>query len=299
MIDGHVVIVPTDTTADINRTEAYDVLTMRKGVVSTWYNTTVDVDVYNQNTGNIETINISKENVCIIENPLYSVMNEYNSTLQRLIKKLSLLDDTDERMYSGKLDLIIQLPYLIKTDVKKQQADERRLEIERQLSESAHGIAYTDGTEKITQLNRPIENNLMTQVTYLIENLYSQMGITKEVLNGTASENVMNNYYNRTVDPIIEAICNEISRKFLSITAQTQNQRVLYFRNIFKTMSSSSIASMADIFTRNEILTSNEIRQIIGFKPSNDPNADRLINSNINKIDDFYQETSTKEYTNE
>lgn len=284
MIDeGHVVIVPVDTTLDPNDSSSFDVLTMRTGKVVKWYPTAVKVSVYNDRIGKREEITINKSAVAIIENPLYAVMNQPNSTLQRLMRKLSLLDTVDEQTSSGKLDLIIQLPYVIKSEARKQQANERRSEIERQLASSKYGIAYTDGTEKITQLNRPVENNLMKQIEYLTSMLYSQLGMTQSILDGTADEQAMLNYNTRTIEPFISAIVDEMKRKFLSKTARTQKQTIMFFRDPFKLVPVNNMAEIADKFTRNEILTSNEIRQIIGIKPSNDPKADQLVNSNISQ----------------
>lgn len=282
---GVVALVPVDTisTVESNTIVSNDIITMRTGKIVTWYPDSVKVRVYNDRKGVKEEVVVKKSKVAIIENPLYSVMNEPNSTLQRLIKKLVMLDSIDEQSSSGQLDLIIQLPYSIKSELRKQQANERRDEIERQLRGSKYGIAYTDGTEKITQLNRPAENNMMKQIEYLTSMLYGQLGISQSVLDGTADENTMNNYYSRTIEPIISAIVEEIDRKFISKTARTQNQKILFFRDPFKLVPVSQIAEIADKFTRNEILTSNEIRSIVGRKPSDDPKADKLINSNISQ----------------
>lgn len=279
--EGCVAIVPVDTTEDPFKTNSYDILTMRTGKIVAWYPTKVRILVYNDRTGKKEEITMNKRDVAIIENPFYAVMNEPNSTYQRLTRKLKLLDVIDEQTSSGKLDLIIQLPYVIKTDARRKQADDRRKDIESQLSGSKYGIAYTDGTEKITQLNRPVENNLMKQIEFLTSMLYSQLGTTQSVMDGTADEQTMLNHNNRTIGPIAESISVEMNRKFLSVTARTQKQKILYFRDPFKLVPINNIAEIADKFTRNEILTSNEIRQIIGRKPSNDPKADQLVNSNI------------------
>ena len=279
--EGCVAIVPVDTTLDPNKTNSYDILTMRTGKILEWYPQHVKVRVYNEKTGKKEDITVPKSTVGIIENPLYSIINEPNSTMQRLIRKLSLLDITDEQTASGKLDLIIQLPYVIKTEARRQQAENRRKDIEMQLASSKYGIAYTDGTERITQLNRSVENNLLKQIESLTSTLYSQLGITQAILDGTADEKTMLNYNNRTIEPIVSAIVDEMKRKFLTKTARSQKQTILFFRDPFKLVPVNDIAEIADKFTRNEITTSNEIRQIIGLKPSDDPKADQLINSNI------------------
>ena len=279
--EGCVAIVPTDTTMNPKVTDSYDIETMRVGKIIQWRPQHVQVRLYNEQTGKKEEIWLPKKMVAIVENPLYAVMNEPNSTMQRLIHKLGLLDITDEQTASGKLDLIIQLPYVIKTDARRQQAENRRKDIEMQLAGSKYGIAYTDGTEKITQLNRSLENNLMKQVEYLTNQLYSQLGITQTILDGTADEKTMLNYYSRTIEPIVSAIADEMKRKFLTKTARTQNQSIEFFRNPFKLVPVNDIAEIADKFTRNEIMTSNEIRQIVGMKPSDDPKADELRNSNI------------------
>lgn len=278
--EGCVAIVPIDTTRNPDK-GTYDILTMRVGKITQWYPTQVKVNVYNDRTGNKEDIIVNKNEVAIIENPLFAVMNEPNSTLQRLMRKLVLLDSVDEQSSSGKLDLIIQLPYTIKSELRKEQAEKRRQDIENQLMGSRYGIAYADSTEKITQLNRPLENNLMKQIEYLTSMLYSQLGITQEILDGTANEQTMLNYYSRTIEPIISAITEEMTRKFLSKTAITQHKKITYFRDPFKLVPLNNIADIADKFTRNEILTSNEIRQIVGIKPSDDPKANMLQNSNI------------------
>lgn len=279
--EGCVAIVPTDTTLDPRITKSYDILSMRTGKILEWYPDKVKVRVYNDRTGRREDIVLPKSTVGIVENPLYAVINEPNSTMQRLIRKLALLDVTDEQTASGKLDLIIQLPYVIKTEARRQQAEDRRKDIEMQLAGSKYGIAYTDGTEKITQLNRSVENNLMKQIEYLTNLLFSQLGITQTILDGTADDKTMLNYYSRTIEPIVSAIVDEMKRKFLSKTARSQKQSIMFFRDPFKLVPVNDIAEIADKFTRNEIMTSNEIRQIVGMRPSDDPKADQLINSNI------------------
>ena len=292
--EGCVAIIPIDTTTSPVNSNTYDILSMRTGKILQWYPNHVQVRVYNEKTGNKEDIILPKSSVGIIENPLYAVINEPNSTMQRLIRKLSLLDAVDEQSGSGKLDLIIQLPYTIKTEARRKQAEMRRKEIEMQLTGSKYGIAYTDGTEHITQLNRPIENNLMKQIEYLTSMLYSQLGITQSILDGTADEKTMLNYYSRTIEPIISAIVDEMKRKFLTKTARSQGQSFLFFRDPFKLVPINDIANVADTFTRNEILSSNEIRQLIGIKPSSDPKADMLRNSNLNQADqEIVQEEET------
>ena len=283
--EGKVAIVPIDTTIDPTNSGAYDINSMRTAKIIEWYPAHVKVYVYNERTAKKEELILPKRMVSIIENPLYAVINEPNSTMQRLIRKLNLLDYIDEQSGSGKLDLIIQLPYLIKTEQRRQQAEQRRKDIESQLAGSKYGIAYTDGTEKVTQLNRPVENNLMKQIEYLTSMLYSQLGITQTILDGTADDKTMLNYYSRTIEPIASAIIDEMKRKFLTKTARSQGQTILFFRDPFKLVPINDIAEIADKFTRNEILTSNEIRQIVGFKPSDDPKADELVNSNINQAD--------------
>ena len=282
--EGCIAIVPVDTTSD-PKTGSYDIETMRTGKILEWYPSHVKVRVYNERTGNKEEIVVPKSATVIVENPLYAVINEPNSTMQRLIRKLNLLDAIDEQSGSGKLDLIIQLPYVIKTEARRQQADQRRKDIETQLSGSKYGIAYTDGTERITQLNRPVENNLMKQIEFLTSMLYSQLGITQSIMDGTADEKTMLNYYDRTIEPIVSAITDEMKRKFLTKTARTQKQSIEFFRNVFKLVPVGDLAEIADKFTRNEIMTSNEIRQIVGMKPSSDPKADMLVNSNLNQPD--------------
>lgn len=279
--EGCVAIVPVDTDKNPDVTDSYDILSMRTGKIIEWYPSKVKVRVYNERTGKKEDIIVPKKTVGIIENPLYAVINEPSSTMQRLVRKLNLLDAIDEQSGSGKLDLIIQLPYIIKSEARRQQAETRRRDIESQLSGSKYGIAYTDGTERITQLNRPVENNLMKQIEYLTSTLYGQLGITQSIMDGTADEKTMLNYNSRTIEPIVSAIVDELKRKFLTKTARSQKQSILFFRDPFKLVPVNDIAEIADKFTRNEILTSNEIRQIIGMKPSEDPKADELVNSNI------------------
>ena len=280
--EGVVAVVPIDTTFNPSISSSYDIETMRTGKITQWYPDHVKVEVYNDRTGLKEELVFAKKDIAIIENPLYEVTNAPNSTLQRLILKLNILDAIDKQSGSGKLDLIIQLPYVIKSDARKEQAEKRRADIENQLANSKFGIAYTDGTEKITQLNRSVENNLMTQIQYLTSMLYSQLGITEEVLNGSADEKTMLNYMNRTIEPIMSAIVDEMKRKFLTKTARSQNQTIEYFDNPFKLIPVTNLADIADKFTRNEIMSSNEIRQIIGMKPVNDPRADELRNKNLN-----------------
>lgn len=283
MDEGCVAIVPVDTTLNPEVTGSYDIVTMRVGQVLSWYPQHVKVRVYNDRRGEKEDILVPKSVVGIVENPLYAVMNEPNSTLQRLIRKLNLLDAVDEQAGSGKLDLIIQLPYVIKTEARRAQAEKRRKDIEEQLSGSKYGIAYTDGTEHIVQLNRAVENNLMTQIEYLTSMLYSQLGITKGVMDGSADEQTMLNYYNRTIEPILSAIVDEMKRKFLTKTARSQLQSISFFRDPFKLVPAAVLAEIADKLTRNEIMSSNEIRQIIGLKPSKDPKADELRNKNLSE----------------
>lgn len=285
MDEGCVAIVPVETTTNPTITGSFDITNLRTAKILEWYPAHVRVELYNEKTGRKEELTLPKKMVAIIENPLYAVMNERNSTLQRLIHKLNLLDVIDEQSGSGKLDLIIQLPYVIKTQARKDQAEQRRKDIEMQLAGSKYGIAYTDGTEKITQLNRPVENNLMKQIEYLTNTLYGQLGLTPEILNGSADEKTMLNYYNRTIEPIISAICDEMKRKFLTKTARTQGQSIVYFRNPFKLVPVAELAEISDKLTRNEIASSNEIRQIIGWKPSKEPGADELRNKNLNQSD--------------
>lgn len=291
--EGCVALVPVETTLDPKSSNSYQIDSMRTGKITEWYPDMVRVRLYNDRTGEKEEILLPKNQVAIIENPLYAVVNEYNSTMQRLIRKLSLLDVTDEQTASGKLDLIIQLPYVIKTETRREQAERRRKDIIDQLAGSQYGIAYTDGTEKITQLNRSLENNLLKQVEYLTNMVYSQLGITQSVLDGTADEKTMLNYMNRTVEPIISAIVDELKRKFLTKTARSQLQSIVYFRDPFRLVPVNDIAEIADKFTRNEIMTSNEIRQIVGMQPSKDPKADKLVNSNISQAKQDMSQTSS------
>lgn len=291
--EGCVAVVPIDT--NINpETGSFDILSMRTGKIKEWYPEHVKVELYNERTGKREELKIPKKTAAIIENPLYAVMNEPNSTLQRLIRKLNLLDMIDENNSSGKLDLIIQLPYVIKSEARKQQAEKRRKDIEMQLTGSKYGIAYTDGTERITQLNRAVENKLMSQIEYLTSMLYGQLGMAEEIFKGTADEQVMLNYHNRTVEPILSAIVDEMKRKFLTKTARTQGQSILFFKDPFKLVQINNIAEIADKFTRNEIMTSNEIRQVIGMVPSSDPKADELRNSNLNPTE--YEKAEGSDY---
>ena len=291
--EGCVALVPVETTIDPKSSNSYQIDSMRTGKITEWYPDTVRVRLYNDRTGEKEEILLPKNQVAIIENPLYAVVNEYNSTMQRLIRKLSLLDVTDEQTASGKLDLIIQLPYVIKTEARREQVERRRKDIINQLAGSQYGIAYTDGTEKITQLNHSLENNLLKQVEYLTNMVYSQLGITQSVLDGTADEKTMLNYMNRTVEPIISAIVDELKRKFLTKTARSQLQSIVYFRDPFRLVPVNDIAEIADKFTRNEIMTSNEIRQIVGMQPSKDPKADKLVNSNISQAKQDMSQTSS------
>lgn len=283
--EGCVAVVPVDTTIDPTNSNAYDIETLRVGSIKAWYPERVLVYLYNQEVGKREEIMLPKKMVSIIENPLYAVLNEPNSTYQRLIRKLNLLDRIDEQVGSGKLDMIIQLPYIINTETRRKQAEIRRKEIENQLADSKYGIAYTGTTEKIQQLNRPLENNLLDQIHDLTGQLFNQIGFTEEVFNGTADEKTMLNYYNRTIEPIMSAIADEMKRKFLSKTARTQGQSIMFFRDPFRLVPIDNIADIADKFTRNAILSSNELRQIVGFKPSDDPDADVLRNKNLNESD--------------
>lgn len=288
--EGCVAIIPVDTTINPNISNSYEINTVRTAKIIEWYPAHVKVNVYNDRTGRKEDLTLPKKTVAIIENPLYAVINEPNSTMQRLIRKLNLLDVIDEQSGSGKLDLIIQLPYVIKTEARREQAEKRRKDIEMQLAGSKYGIAYTDGTERITQLNRSVDNNLMKQIEYLTNMLYSQLGITQAILDGSADDKTMLNYYNRTIEPIVSSIVDEIQRKFLTKTAISQKQAIAYFRDPFRLVPVNEIAEIADKFTRNEIMTSNEIRQIVGMKPSKDPNADELRNKNLSQSNEMLKE---------
>lgn len=283
---GVIAIVPVRATSDPELSESYDVEQLRVGEITDWYPNAVRISVYNESTGKREEIVMLKKAVAIVENPFYSVMNESNSLAQRLIRKLNLLDAVDEQSCSGKLDLIIQLPYATKTELKKQQAERRREELERQLAGSKYGVAYADGTEKIVQLNRSVENNLLSTVEYLTSMLYSQLGMTQGILDGSADEQTLLNYHSRLIEPIVSAIADEIKRKFLSKTARSQNQSIMFFRDPFKLVPVSQIAEIGDKMTRNEIMTSNEIRQVIGLQPSSDPGADELRNKNLSQSKD-------------
>ena len=298
--EGCVAIVPVETSLDPTTTGSYEIYSMRTGKILEWYPKHVKVRVYNEQTGRREDVMVQKSTVAIVENPLFAVINEPNSTMQRLVKKLNLLDAVDEQSGAGKLDMIIQLPYVIKTPARKEQAESRRKDIEEQLAGSKYGIAYTDATEKIVQLNRSLDNNLMKQIEYLTNMLYSQLGISQSILDGTADEQTLLNYNSRTIEPIVSAIVDEMKRKFLTKTARSQSQTISFFRDPFKLIPIGNIADIADKFTRNEILTSNEVRQIIGMKPSDDPKADKLVNSNLNQPEEVVEETpltdSTQEY---
>lgn len=302
--EGCAAVVPIDTDVSPRNTDSYKIYSMRVGTVTQWYPDSVRVRLYDDRKGIKEEIVVPKRMCAIIENPFYSVMNEPNSTLKRLTRKLSLLDATDEQTASGKLDMIIQLPYLVKGETRKRQANERRKELEDQMASSKYGIAYIDGTERITQLNRSLENNLMTQIEYLTSTLYSQLGITKNVLEGTASDEEMTNYYDRTIEPIVSAICDELNTKFLTKTARSQRQAVIYFRDPFRLIPVTKIAEMADSLTRNEIVTSNEFRQLIGMKAVEDPRADELRNKNMPiqdeiPVEEEYEENPDEEYYEE
>ena len=284
--EGCIAIVPIETSLNPKNTSSYDILSMRTGKILEWSPDKIKVRLYNDKTGKREDVWVPKRIAAIVENPLYAVVNERNSTMQRLIRKLNLLDAVDEQSSSGKLDLIVQLPYIVKTPARKEQADRRRKEVEEQLTGSKYGIAYIDGTERVTQLNRPVENNLMKQIEYLTSMLYSQLGITQAVLDGTADEKTMLNYYNRTIGHLVSTVVDEMKRKFISKTARTQRQSIAYFRDPFSLVPVNDLAEIADKFTRNEIMSKNEIRQVIGMKPSDDPKADMLINSNLNHPDE-------------
>ena len=297
--EGAVAVVPVETTINPTTSGAYDILSMRTGKIIQWYPAHVEVELYNERDGKRQTIKLPKSMVAIIENPFYSIMNEPNSTLQRLIRKLNLLDAVDEQSGSGKLDLIIQLPYVIKSEARRIQAENRRKDIEMQLAGSKYGIAYTDGAERVTQLNRSVDNNLMKQVEYLTSMLYSQLGMTEEILKGTADEKTSLNYINNTIEPIVSAICNEYKRKFLTKTARTQMQSIVFFREPFKLVPVDKLAEIADKFTRNAILTSNEFRQIVGFKPSDDPDADVLRNKNLNQSNQQIKEINGLDASND
>lgn len=281
--EGSVAIVPVETDISPSKTESYKIISMRTGKIIEWYPNHVKVRLYDERDGEKKDIKLEKKSVAIIENPLYAVINEHNSTMQRLMRKLALLDSMDERMSTGKLDMIIQLPYVIKSETRRKEAERRRKELEEQMSGSTYGIGYIDGTERIVQLNRSLDNNLVKQVEQLTSQLYSQLGITQAILDSSASEEEMLNYYSRTIEPIISAIVDEMKRKFLTKTARTQNQTIKFFRDPFRLVPLSKLAEIAGTFTQNEIITANEVRQIIGMKPSDDPKADQLVNSNINQ----------------
>lgn len=304
--EGCIAIVPTDTNIDPATSDSYKINELRVGKIIQWFPKHIRVELYNENTANKEELTLLKKTVAIVENPLYAIMNEPNSLLKRLIHKMNLLDEIDDRSSSGKLDLIIQLPYVVKSQARMDQAERRRKEIEAQLTGSKYGIAYTDGTEKITQLNRPVENNLLNQIEYLTNQLYGQLGLTPEILNGTADEKTMLNYYSRTIEPILAAITDEMKRKFLTKTARTEGQSIIFLRDPFKLVPVSSIADIADKFTRNAILSSNEIRGIIGFKPVDNQQANELSNKNLNAptegpappvADDETIQNDSEEYT--
>lgn len=296
---GVIAIVPVDTSTDPTKSNSFDIHSLRVGEILEWYPRHVKVRVYNDRNGKKEELILPKASIGIVENPLASIMNAPNSMLKRLIRKLHLLDAIDEQSGSGKLDIIIQLPYTIRSESRKQQAEERRKNIEYQLRDSKYGIAYADATERITQLNRPAENNLLNQITYLTNNLYSQLGLSEEVLNGTADEQTMLNYYTRTVEPIVEAIGQEMNTKFLTKTARSQRQKIMFHRDPFKLVPVNQIAEIADKFTRNEILTSNEIRGMIGYKPVKDEKADQLINSNLSQAKEEGPPTKTEDISEE
>lgn len=297
--EGAIAIVPTETSDNPKFTDSYDIYSMRVGKIVTWYPKHVKLEVYNERIGRKEEIVLPKSVVTIVYNPLYPVVNEHNSMMQRLVRKLALLDQIDEQSGAGKLDMIIQLPYIIKTEARRQQVEERRRQIETQLKDSQYGIAYTDGTERITQLNRPLENNLLKQIEYLTSMLYGQLGMTQSVMDGTADEKTMLNYNNRTIEPILTAIVEGMIRTWLTKTARTQGQSIMFFRDPFRLVPVSEIAKIADTFTRNEIMTSNEIRQVIGLKPSLDPKADMLVNSNMPQQDAMMEGNLPPEYYEE
>lgn len=297
--EGVVAAVPIDTTVNPRLSGSFDVKTMRVGRITEWFPKHVRVKIYNERTGQKEELVLPKSVVAIIQNPLYNVMNEPNSTLKRLIHKLNLLDSMDEQVSSGKLDLIVHLPFMTKTPMRKQEAENRRIELERQLASSKYGVAYTDASEKITQLNRPVENNLMSQIEYLTSMLYSQLGMTKEVFEGTADEKTMLNYFSRTIEPIVSAIADEFNRKFLTKTARSQNQKIVFFRDLFKLAPVNSIVELGSQFAMNEIMTPNEVRQMIGFKPALDPGADELRNRNINASPGPGMNAHSNEYQDE
>lgn len=301
--EGCVAIVPVDTTMDPVHGNVYDIQSMRTAKIINWYPRAVRVRIYNDHTGQFEELDLPKKTVAIVENPFYAIMNEQNSTAHRLKRKLSILDFIDDRSGSDKLDLIIQLPYTIRSETKKAQARERRKELTEQLASSEYGVAYIDSTEHVTQLNRSIENNLLKQVEYFTNLLFSQLGMTMEILNGTADENTMNNYYNRIIEPILAAVVDEMNRKFLTKTARTQGHAIKYFRDPFKLVSTTNLAELADKFTRNCIMTSNEFRQVIGLRPVDDPKADMLTNNNISasnaELDQMYNTDSADEETEE
>lgn len=297
--EGCIAVLPVDTDKNPYNTDSYKIYSLRVAKIVEWYPRNIKLEAYNENTGKREQIIMNKKDVAIIENPFYAIMNEPNSVLRRLIRKLNLLDAVDEQSSAGKLDLIIQLPYTIRNDKRKAEAEERRANIEKQLAGSKYGIAYADATEHITQLNRPLENNLLNQITYLTNMLYSQLGISETILNGTADEQTMLNYYNTTIEPILSAITDEFKRKFLTKTARSQKQSIMFFKDPFKLVPVNNIADIADKFTRNEILSSNEIRGIIGFRPSDDPKANELINSNLNQSNEEEQEAINPEPVDE
>lgn len=297
--EGVAAVVPEKTNFDPRYSNSYEIYSMRVGVPVEWYPNHVRVRMFNELTGQKEEITFPKKMVALIENPFYTVMNAPNSTMQQLVRKLALLDVVDEQAGSGKLDMIIQLPYVIKSQARRDQAEQRRAEIEKQLSGSKYGIAYTDGTERIVQLNRSLENNILKSIEYLTNMVYSQLGVTQEILNGTADEKTMNNYMNRIIEPVISAIADEFKRKFLTKTARTQGQSIMFFRDPFRLAPVSMIAEMADKFTRNEIMTPNEFRQVIGMKPSKDPKSDQLANRNIASADEGMPMQGKETYADE